>query len=49
MLEACIEVSLEAKFANDGVVVTVNMGVDTIHALEYLSDHAGEGLGEGNT
>jgi hypothetical protein len=40
--------SLEAQFTNDGVVVAIDVGIDTIHALEYLSDHAGEGFGEGN-
>jgi hypothetical protein len=48
VLEACIKVSLEAEFANDGVMVAVDVGVDTIHALEYLSNHAGERLRKGN-
>lgn len=49
MLEACIEMGLKAEFANDGVVVAVYMGVDAIHALEYLPDHAGKRLGKRNT
>jgi len=48
VLEACVEVSLEAKFANDRVVVAVDVCVDSIHALEYLSDHAREGFWERN-
>jgi hypothetical protein len=49
VLKAGIKVSLEAKFANDRVVMAINMGVYTIHALEHLSNHAGKRLGEGNT
>jgi len=48
VLEACIEVSLEAEFANDWVVVAIDMCVYTIHSLEDLPDHARKGLGKGN-
>jgi hypothetical protein len=48
VLKAGIKVSLEAKFANDWVVMAINMGVYTIHALEHLPNHAGKRLGEGN-
>lgn len=49
VLEARVQVSLEAKLANDGVVVAVNVSVHTIHALEDLSDHTWERLRERNT
>ena len=48
VLETCIQVSLQAQFADDWVVVAVDMSVYTIHALENLSDHAGKRLREGN-
>lgn len=48
LLEACVEVGLEAELADDGVVVAVDMGVDAVHALEDLADERGEGLGEGD-
>jgi hypothetical protein len=46
MLKAGIEVCLESELANDWVVMAVYVGIDTVHPLENLSDHAGEGLGE---
>ena len=48
VLKACIEVSLEAQFANDWIVVAVDVGVNTIHSLEDLPDHAGKRFGKGN-
>jgi hypothetical protein len=48
VLETCIQVSLQAQFADDWVVVAIDMSVYTIHALENLSDHAGKRLREGN-
>jgi hypothetical protein len=48
LLEAGVEVGLEAELADDGVVVAVNVGVDAVHALEDLADEAGELLGEGD-
>jgi hypothetical protein len=48
VLKAGIKVSLEAKFTNDWVVMAINMGVYTIHALEHLPNHAGKRFGEGN-
>lgn len=33
---------------DDGVVVAIDVGVDTVQALEYLAEKAGECLGEGD-
>lgn len=49
MLEAGVEMGLEAELTDDGIVVAVDMSVDTVHAFEYLADHAGEGFGEWDT
>lgn len=48
MLEARVEMWLQSKLANHRVVVAVDVGVDSIHALEDLADKAGECLGEGD-
>lgn len=48
MLEARVEMSFETKFADNGVVVAVDVGVDTVHSLEDLTDHTWEGLWERN-
>ena len=48
VLEAGVEVCLEAEFANYWVVMAVYMCVDPVHALEDLSYHAWEGLWERN-
>lgn len=48
LLEAGVEVRLEAELADDGVVVAVDVGVDAVHALEDLPDEVGEGLWEGD-
>lgn len=34
---------------NDRIVVAVDMGVDTVQALEDLAEETGEGLREGDT
>lgn len=46
MLEARIEVCLESELSDDGIVMAVYVGIDTVHSLENLSDHARERLGE---
>ena len=48
LLEAGVEVGLEAQLADDGVVMAVDVGVDAVHALEDLADQGREGLGEGH-
>lgn len=48
MLEAGIKMSLQAKLTDDRVVMAVNVGIDTIHPLEYLPDHARKRLWEWN-
>lgn len=49
MLKASIEMRLEPEFSNNWVVMAVYVGVDTVHALEDLPNHTGEGLGERHT
>jgi hypothetical protein len=46
MFKAGIEMSLKPEFSNNGIMMTVNVGIDTVHALEDLSNHAREGLWE---
>lgn len=46
MLEAGIQVGLEPEFADNRIVVAVDVGVDAVHPLEHLPNHAREGLGE---
>lgn len=46
VLEAGVEVWLETQVDNDRVVMTVNVGVDAIEALEYLPDSLGKMFGE---
>jgi hypothetical protein len=46
MFEASVEVSLETKLTNNGIMVTIDVGVDAVHPLENLSNHAGEGFWE---
>lgn len=40
---------LETQMYDDGVVVAVDMGVDTVQTLEDLAQKTGEGFGEWNT
>lgn len=42
MLEAGIQVCLETELTNDRIVVAVYVGVDAVHALEDLPNHARE-------
>jgi hypothetical protein len=49
VLEAGIEMSLESQLANNWVVVTVDVGVHTVHPLEDLLNHAREGFGKWHT
>lgn len=48
MLEAGIEMGLKTKFTNDGVVVAIDVSVNTIHSLEDLTNHAWEGFRKWN-
>jgi hypothetical protein len=48
LLEAGVEMGLEAQLADDGVVVAVDVGVDAVHALEDLADQSWKRLGEGH-
>lgn len=47
LLEAGVEVRLKTQFTNDWVVVAVDVGVDSVHALENLASKRRERLGEG--
>src|SRR3569833_206917 len=46
LLEAGIEMRLEPQLSNDGVVMAVFVGVDSVHALEFLLHQGRERLGE---
>jgi hypothetical protein len=48
VLEACIEMWLEAQLHDDGVVVAVDVGVDAVQAFEDLLDGCLEVFGEGD-
>lgn len=39
MLKTCIKMGLQPKFTNNGVMMTVDMGIDSVHSLEDLLDH----------
>jgi len=49
LFEARVEVGLQPELADDGVVVTVYVGVDAVHALEDLADEGWEGFRERDT
>jgi hypothetical protein len=48
MLEARIQMRFQAQMHNDGIVMTVDMRVDAIQALEDIADGGGEVFGEGH-
>lgn len=48
LLEASVEMRLQAELSDDGVVVAVDVSVDAIHALEDLTDQRGERLRKGH-
>jgi len=48
LLEARVQMRLQTELPDDGVVVAVNVSVDTIHALEDLAHQGRERLGEGD-
>ena len=49
MLEARVEVRLEAQLNDDRIVVTVDMRIDAVEPLEQLLDQRRESLGKGDT
>lgn len=49
VLEAGIQMGLEPQMYDDGVVMAIDMGVDTVQTLEYLAQETRKCLGEGNT
>lgn len=48
LLEAGVKMWLEAELADNGVVMAVDVCVDAVHALEYLSDEREERFWEWN-
>lgn len=48
VLEAGVQVWLEAEVHNDGVVVAVDVSVDTVQSLEDLAEKTGESLRKWN-
>jgi hypothetical protein len=48
MLEARIEVRLQAQLNHDWIMMTINVSVDSVEALEQLADKHGKCLGKGN-
>jgi hypothetical protein len=44
MLEAGVEMRLKAKLSDYWVVMAVDMGVNSVHSLKNLPNHAGEGF-----
>jgi hypothetical protein len=48
VLEAGVQVWLETEVYHDGVVVAVDMGVDSVQTLEDLAEETREGLWERN-
>lgn len=46
MLETCVQVRLKSEMHNDGVMVAVDVRVDTVEAFEDLSDKRWECFGE---
>lgn len=42
MLEACVQMGFKTQLDDDRVVVTVDVGVNTVEALEDLADEGGE-------
>ena len=49
VLEASVEMGFETELTNYGIVVAVDVCVNTIHAFENLADHAGERFRERDT
>lgn len=48
VLEAGVEVRLEAELDDDWIVVAVDVGVDAVEALEHCAEEGWEGFGEGD-
>ena len=46
VLEACVQMGLEAKLDDDRIVMTVDMRVDPIQSLKELAYQRWKGLGE---
>lgn len=49
LLEAGVEMRLQTKFPDNGIVMTVDVCIDTVHSLEDLADECWERLGKGHT
>lgn len=49
VLEACVQMGLESKLYNNRVMVTVDVGVNSVESFEELTDQDWECFREGNT
>jgi len=49
VFETGVQVGLQTKLANNGVVVAVDVSIDTVHSLEYLPNHAWKGFRKRDT
>ena len=49
VFEACVEVRLKTELDDDGVVMAVDVCIDTVQALEHVANEGWEGLREWNT
>lgn len=49
VLEASVKVGLETEVHYHGIVVAVNMGIDSVETLKDLAQETWEGFREGNT
>jgi hypothetical protein len=48
MLEARIKMGFKTQLNNHRIVVTVNVRIDAVEALEHVADEGGESLGKGD-
>ena len=48
VLETGVEMWLESQVDNDGVMMTVDMGIHAVETLEDLTDQTWECFGKGN-
>jgi hypothetical protein len=49
VFEARIQVRLEAQLNDDGIVVAVDVSIDSVQTLEHVPDEGGESLGKWHT
>ena len=49
VFEGRIQMWLKSELNDDGIVVAVNVGIDSIQAFEHLAYERSKGLWKGNT